>query len=73
MAELDIIQGELVTSQDQAPEEMTDREILVEILLQQRAQRDIITGLVKDIMGGPFGLMIQGGKSPFQAMFSRNG
>jgi hypothetical protein len=72
MAELDVIQGELVTGTDRAPETMTDREILMEILLQQRMPRDLITGLVKDIMGGPFGAMLAGGQTPFQAMFSRN-
>lgn len=71
MAELDVIQGQIVAPTDTDPGEMTDREMLTEILLNQRAQRDVIAGLVNDIMTGPFGAMIQGGKSPFQAMFGR--
>lgn len=56
---------------DRPIDSMTDREILSEILLHQRAQRDIITKLVTDLMNSPLGAMINGSSSPFGAMFKR--
>lgn len=56
---------------DRPVDSMTDREIIVENLLIQRQTRDLVQNLVNDVMAGPLGAMIAGGKSPFSAMFGR--
>lgn len=58
---------------DRPIDSMSDREIICEILLHQRAQRDIITKLVADLMASPLGAMLNSGASPFAAMFGRGG
>ncbi len=57
------------TTIDPDPKGMTDREIAEETLIHLRNQRDVVTGLIGQIMESPLGAMMgKGGNSPFSVM-----
>jgi hypothetical protein len=58
---------------DRPVNSMSDREIAEETLRHQRAQRDMITKLVSDLMASPLGAMMVSGASPLQAMLKSIG
>lgn len=60
---------------DLPPESMTDREILVEILIHERNTRDAVNAFMEGVAKSPFGAMMAGKSSggPLGAMFPPNG
>lgn len=57
---------------DRPVSSMSDRELAEETVILLRRQRDMVAGVITDLMGSPLGKMIAGGSSPFPAMFSRS-
>lgn len=58
---------------DRPVSSMSDRELAEETVLLLRRQRDMVTGVVADLMSSPLGrMMASGGASPFPAMFGRS-
>lgn len=54
---------------DRPIDSMTDREVMDEILVHQRQQRDVVTKLIADMMNSPLGAMLKSGANPLTAMF----
>lgn len=54
---------------DLPTDSMTDREMLVEILIHERQTRDAVVAFIESVKTSPLGSMMNGKGSPFGAMF----
>jgi hypothetical protein len=66
----EVVPGDPAT--DRPVSSMSDRELLEETVILLRRQRDVVTGIVADLMASPLGAMMSGQSSPFAAMFGRS-
>jgi hypothetical protein len=57
---------------DRPVSSMSDRELAEETVILLRRQRDVVTGVMADLMNSPLGAMMSGQSSPFAAMFGRS-